>query len=65
YSLSAEYGIPVADIFAMKGPGMGWGQIKKQLQLQDTALDPANSAKPGKPAKPDKPDKPGKNKNKP
>lgn len=60
YSLSLQYNMPVADIFAMKSSGMGWGQIKKQLQ--ETGLAPANSASP---ARPTKPDKPGKNKNKP
>jgi hypothetical protein len=60
YSLSLQYNRLAADIFAMKSSGMGWGQIKKQLQ--ETGLAPANSARP---AKPTKPDKPGKNKNKP
>lgn len=31
YSLSHETGVPVADIFAMKASGMGWGEIKKAL----------------------------------
>ena len=31
YSLSAQTGTPVDQIFAMKSSGMGWGNIKKQL----------------------------------
>jgi ferric-dicitrate binding protein FerR (iron transport regulator) len=31
YSLSLETDVPVADIFAMKASGMGWGEIKKEL----------------------------------
>ena len=32
YSLSFQYGKPVADILAMRASGMGWGPIEKQLQ---------------------------------
>ena len=32
YGLSQETGIPVADIFAMRRSGLGWGEIKQQLQ---------------------------------
>ncbi len=31
YSLSGQSGVPVAEIFAMRQSGMGWGDIKKQL----------------------------------
>jgi hypothetical protein len=31
YSLSAQTGIPVADIFAKKEDGDGWGKIKHDL----------------------------------
>lgn len=31
YSLSRQSGKPVAQIFAMRASGLGWGQIKKQL----------------------------------
>lgn len=31
YSLGLEGDVPVADIFAMKQSGMGWGNIKKEL----------------------------------
>ena len=31
YSLSLETGVPVADIFAMRLSGMGWGNIRKEL----------------------------------
>ncbi len=47
YSLSEQTGMPVADIFAMKQSGMGWGNVKKDL------LGPAD-AKPTKVPRPDK-----------
>lgn len=31
YSLSQQSGVPVAQIFAMRQSGMGWGEIKQQL----------------------------------
>jgi hypothetical protein len=31
YSLSGKTGKPVSEIFAMKSSGMGWGEIKKEL----------------------------------
>ncbi len=41
YQLSAETGVPVAEIFAMKSSGMGWGNIKKELRkLQVTPSPP-------------------------
>jgi hypothetical protein len=39
--------VPVADLFAMKSSGMGWGQIKQYLKDQSPA------DKPGKPDKHD------------
>jgi hypothetical protein len=32
YGLSLETGIPVADIFAMRQSGLGWGEIRMRLQ---------------------------------
>ncbi len=32
YGLSLQSGVPVADIFAMRSSGLGWGQIKAQLK---------------------------------
>ena len=32
YSLSRQFGLPVADIFALRRSGMGWGQIRKYLE---------------------------------
>ena len=32
YSLSHEFGMPVADIFALRQAGMGWGEIRKYLE---------------------------------
>ncbi len=32
YSLSLETGVSVEEIFAMRDEGMGWGQIKQELQ---------------------------------
>jgi hypothetical protein len=31
YSLSLQSNTPVADIFAMRRSGLGWGEIKKKL----------------------------------
>jgi len=45
YSLSLESGVPVAEIFAMKSAGMGWGNIKKELA--GDARNPKNN-NPGK-----------------
>jgi hypothetical protein len=50
YGLSIEYGVPAADLFAMKSSGMGWGQIKQYLE------DTYGMDKPGKPENPGKPD---------
>jgi hypothetical protein len=32
YGLNLQSGVPVADIFAMRSTGLGWGQIKAQLK---------------------------------
>jgi hypothetical protein len=32
YSLSRQFGVPVADIFALRRSGMGWGEIRKYLE---------------------------------
>jgi hypothetical protein len=42
YSLSLQSGKPVAEIFAMKQSGMGWGVIKKQLQSQPASTETPN-----------------------
>ena len=39
YSLSVQSGKPVAEIFALKQGGMGWGEIKKLLQDQAKPKD--------------------------
>ena len=44
YSLSVQTGTPVAQIFAMKQSGLGWGEIKKQLT--GDARNPKNPKKP-------------------
>lgn len=36
YGLSRQYGVPVADIFALRKSGLGWGQIKKMLPIRLT-----------------------------
>lgn len=38
YKLSAQTGTPAADIFAMKGKGMNWGEIRKTL-MENPAKD--------------------------
>jgi hypothetical protein len=53
YSLSLESGVPVADIFAMRDAGMGWGQIKADLKPKKM---PKEKTK-GKPQKTPKPTK--------
>ena len=52
YDLSRQTGIPVANIFAMRSSGMGWGEIKKQLLGKPNDKDKPN----------DKGNPPGKNK---
>jgi hypothetical protein len=47
YSLSQETEVPVEEIFAMRESGMGWGQIKQEIQPK---LKPTH--KPTKTAKP-------------
>ena len=44
YSLSLESGLPVDDVFAMKTDGMGWGQIKHELE--DIAHQPGGANPP-------------------
>jgi hypothetical protein len=76
YSLSYMSGTPVAEIFAMKSGGMGWGEIKKRYEAQgnpkhwayppDTngptiQATPAPNQQPGNsPGNPNKPPKPPK-----
>ena len=43
YSLSAQTGKPVEEIFAMRASGMGWGEIKKALL--DGGIDNADDKK--------------------
>lgn len=73
YELSRDSGVPVADIFAMKSGGMGWGNIKKAVRngmitptppvTTTVTVEPGNSNKPDKPnPKPPK-DKPNNNGN--
>lgn len=58
YSLSQQSGKPVAEIFAMRRTGLGWGEIKKQLAGSNP--QPGNGNPPGKgpKAKPTKKPKP-------
>lgn len=42
YGLSLETGKPVADIFAMRRSGLGWGQIRKQLEEQSADETPVD-----------------------
>jgi hypothetical protein len=37
YGLSRDTGMPVADIFAMRQMGLGWGEIKRRVYLTPTA----------------------------
>jgi hypothetical protein len=46
YGLSQQTGKPVADIFALRKSGMGWGQIKQLLSSQITTTP--NPGKKGK-----------------
>ncbi len=49
YSLSAETGTPVDEIFEMRESGMGWGEIKALLQPKPTKeLNPTKEPKPTK-----------------
>jgi hypothetical protein len=47
YSLSRDTGIPVSNIFGMKSAGMGWGNIKKDLQPKQPG-PPDDKGKPPK-----------------
>jgi hypothetical protein len=42
YSLSDQTGTPVEEIFAMRDDGLGWGQIKQQLDPADDDDDDGN-----------------------
>ncbi len=46
YSLSSTSGTPVADIFAMKKSGTGWGEIKKQFDPKPEKVKPEKTKKP-------------------
>lgn len=52
YELASQSGKPVAEVFAMRASGMGWGNIKKALEPQSTAQPPH-----GKPTPKPKPTK--------
>jgi hypothetical protein len=54
YELAASSGTPVADIFAMKAGGMGWGQIKQQLTPKHPVGTQPSDQKPGRPTNPGK-----------
>jgi hypothetical protein len=65
YALSQETGIPVEDIFAMREAGLGWGEIKGELQPSKTPkptkeLKATNTPKPTKEPNPTKEPKPSK-----
>jgi hypothetical protein len=49
YELAAQSGKPVADVFAMKAGGMGWGQIKQELSPK-----PNQEPRPNRETKPTK-----------
>lgn len=49
YEMSAQSGIPVTDIFALRESGMGWGNIKKSVEATAT---PEPKVKPEKTLKP-------------
>ncbi len=61
YSLSQQSGKPVAEIFAMRRSGLGWGEIKKQLSGgksqpgNDNNNNPPEKAPKAKPTKKPKP----------
>jgi hypothetical protein len=64
YGLSRQSGVPVAQIFAMRRSGLGWGEIKKRLRgIQPTPngtpapTQPGGGPPGGKPPKPPKPPK--------
>lgn len=40
YSWGLQYGIPPADIFAMRTQGLGWGQVKQRLEASSLAGTP-------------------------
>jgi hypothetical protein len=66
YSLSLESGLPVDAVFAMKAGGMGWGQIKHELE--DVASQPGGGGPPlghGNPHTSDNDDHPGNSGNPP
>ena len=44
YGLNLQSGVPVADIFAMRSSGLGWGQIKAQLKNVTPTPVPAITA---------------------
>lgn len=49
YSLSRQFGVPVADIFALRRSGMGWGEIRKYLENLPTgtpSVTPTGSGTP-------------------
>jgi ferric-dicitrate binding protein FerR (iron transport regulator) len=46
YSWSLTYNVPVADIFAMRSSGMGWGQIRKALSGDSGGSNPGNNGNP-------------------
>jgi hypothetical protein len=60
YGLSLEYGVPVAEIFAMRDAGEGWGNIKKYLEDQVTPTPEPTKDKPTKTPKATKTPKPTK-----
>ena len=73
YSISQQAGVPIADVFAKRQEGKGWGQIMKEYDLKGKPDDPTKG-KPDDPGKgnpdkgkPDKgkPDNPGKGNKKP
>ena len=50
YQLSRQMGAPVGQVFAMRQSGMGWGQIREQLEVR-----PGDGGQPKeKPGKKDK-----------
>jgi hypothetical protein len=65
YSLSLETGIPVEEIFAMRDSGMGWGEIKAEIEPTKPPKPtkepkPSHTPKPSKTPKPTKEPKPSK-----
>lgn len=57
YELAQQSGKPVSEIFAMRASGMGWGNIKRELQPKPERQPTPKASQHGKPTPKPKPDK--------